>query len=182
MKNKILKNILIIGACMLACIFVCCLIGFVSKGTFDFTKADEWGLRSVNEENLLKVEEYVIDDLNTGLGYSIDVTDQGQIKISGTNDSGENQQIKVQDVTLKAGTYKITSGVSGTSLAGYNMCIVVGENTYYADFGADTEFTIETDTTATVYINLADKVEINKTFSPVVIDTEAENQSFFVIG
>lgn len=181
MKKKTLINTLIIVGCTLLCIFVLCMIGRVSNGTFDIFNTDEWELRSVNEDNLIKVDSYDVKDLNTGLGYTIDVTDDGQIKVSGENETEEAQQIKVQELTLAKGTYTFTSGVKGTSKAGYNMAIVIGEKTYYADFGTDSTFTLDAEATATVYINIGAKTECNVTFSPVLVEGE-EAGDFFVIN
>ena len=181
MKKNTLKNLFIIGACMLATIFIVCMIGWVSKGTFDFSNTEDWSLLEVNEDNLLDAEKYTIKTLNTGLGYGIEVNEYGQIKVSGTNNSGEAQTHEVQEVTLPAGTYTLSSGAKGTSIAGYNMSIVVGDATYYADFGSNTTFTVASETEATINIYINDKVEINQTFSPVLVAGEDEGD-FFKVG
>lgn len=181
-KNVKMWQVLgLIGLAVVISVVVISVIGFASKGSFDFSDTENWAIQSPNENNLIKVDEYEVKDLNSGLGYSIDVTDDGQIKISGSNETEEAEQIKVQEVTLAAGTYTFSSGAKGTSLAGYNMSIVIGGNTYYADFGSDTTFTLEAEATGTVYINIGSKVAVNKTFSPVLVPGE-EVEDFFVIG
>ncbi|MBQ7906811.1 MAG: hypothetical protein IJ309_02425 [Clostridia bacterium] len=181
-KNVKMWQVLgLIALAVVISVVVISVIGFASKGSFDFSDTENWAIQSPNANNLLKVDAYEVKDLNTGLGYTIDVTDDGQIKVSGTNNTEESQQIEVQDVTLAAGTYTFSSGAKGTSLSGYNMSIVIDGNTYYADFGSNTTFTLEAEATGTVYINIVAKVEVNKTFSPVLVPGE-EVEDFFVIG
>ena len=176
--SKTKDKIIIIIVCVLLTFALCTLFGFLTNGTWN---VNDMELRSVNEDNLIKVDSYDVEDLNTGLGYTIDVTENGQIKISGENETEESQQIKVQELTLAKGTYTFSSGVKGTSKNGYNMAIVIGENTYYADFGTDSTFTVEEEATVTVYINIGAKTECNVTFSPVLIEGE-EAGDFFVIN
>ena len=61
------------------------------------------------------------------------------------------------------------------------MSIVVGDATYYADFGSNTTFTVVSETEATINIYINDKVEVNQTFSPVLVAGEDEGD-FFKVG
>lgn len=180
MKAKT-KRILTAVVCTVVAVVLLGLLGFVSNGFS--TNTDEWGVSQVNTDNLLKVDNYDIEDINTGDGYEIDVTKDGEIKLTGKNESESSKSHKVQDIELEKGTYTFSSGAKNTSMMGYHMYIQLEENgtKYYADFGANSTFTLETDVTVTVYIGIAAETELNVKFSPVIVKGE-EAGSFFVVG
>ena len=110
----------------LAVILVCAIlgssallagVGFMSKG-FTNTDVGSWFQADANENNLLKVEDYVEDidkDLENGL--KIDVKDNGKIVLSGSvkDDSITGDQdprvLPFASVTLDAGkVYNLSTG------------------------------------------------------------------------
>ena len=170
------KRILLIVLCVLAVVLAVSAIGFATNG-FD-KETDNWGITQLNEKNLFKVDSYAIESQNTGDGYDVTVSDDGEIKITGKNESGSEVKLVVQEIKLAAGEYTFTSGVSGTSKNGYCMMLSDGTTTYYADFSNNT-FEINAEATFTAYIVIQDEVTVNATFKPVIVEG-AESGSFYV--
>ena len=170
------KRILILGIALLVIILAVSAIGFATNG---FSKdKDTWGITQLNENNLFKADAYTIKSANTGDGYDITVSNDGEIKVKGTNNSGAEVKLAVQEIKLAAGTYTFTSGATGTSKTSYCMILSDGTTTHYADFSGNT-FEVASETTFTAYIVIQDKAEINTTFKPVVVEGETAG-SFFV--
>ena len=173
--NKILTIII----CLVVGVFLASMVGFMTNG-FDKDK-DNWGVTQLNDDNYFKVDNYVIKDQNSGDGYEIDVSDKGEIKVTGKNESGAAVTHQIQQITLPAGTYTFTSGVNGCSKIGYNLYLDNGsETTYYADFGNNT-FTVAAEDTFMVYLSIGKDVEVNCTFKPVLVSGESAGD-FFVIN
>lgn len=170
------KRIIILIVSILLVVLAVSAIGFATNG---FSKdKDTWGITQVNEDNLFKADEYSIESANTGDGYEVTVSDDGEIKIKGTNNSGAEVRLAVQEIKLAAGTYTFTSGVSSTSKGSYCMMITDGTSTYYADFSGNT-FDISAEGTFTAYIVIQDEATVNVTFKPVIVEGETAG-SFFV--
>lgn len=175
------KNALIIVLLVVGVVILTGLLGFATNG-FTETNPENWELYSLNKDNYFKVGDYTLKTMNSGSGFNITVTDQGQIKVSGKNETETAAEIEVQTIVLPAGTYTFSSGAKGTSLPGYNMCLKDGgSKVYYSDFGDTSTFTLEAETTLTAYINIGADKTCNVTFSPVVIEGK-ESGSFFTVG
>ena len=170
------KRIIILIVSILLVVLAVSAIGFVTNG-FNKDK-DTWGITEVNEKNAFKADAYTIKSANTGDGYEVTVSDDGEIKVKGTNNSGAEVKLAVQEIELAAGTYTFTSGAKGTSKTSYCMILSDGTTTHYADFSGNT-FEVSADTTFTAYILIQDKAEINVTFTPVIVEGE-DAGSFFV--
>ena len=174
-----MKKAIIIIVCVVVGVFLTSMIGFMTSG-FD-KDTDNWGVTQLNEDNYFKVEDYVIKDQNSGDGYQIDVSDKGEIKVTGTNESEAAVTVEIQTITLPAGTYTFTSGVNGTSKNGYYLYLDNADGSIiYADFG-DNTFTLSAEDTFKVYLSIAKDAEVNKTFKPVLIKGETAGD-FYVIN
>lgn len=170
------KHVFIIIGCILVAVFLSTMIGFATNG--HDRNEDNWGITQVNKDNFFKSADYTIMTKNTGDGYNVTVSDKGEIKVTGKNESGTLAKLEVQRLTLPAGTYTFTSGASGTSKSGYHMYLTDGTNTIYADFDQNT-FTVSAEASYTAYISIADECEISSTFKPVLVKGEEEG-SFYV--
>ena len=123
----------------LAAILVCAIlgssallagVGFMSKG-FTNTDVGSWFQVDANENNLLKVEDYVEDidkDLENGL--KIDVKDNGKIVLSGTvkDDTITGDQsptpLPFASITLDAGkVYNLSSGNQSADKNTFGMLV-----------------------------------------------------------
>ena len=174
-----MKKVITIIVCLVVGVFLTSMIGFMTN-SFD-TNKDNWGISQLNEDNYIYVDDYVIKDQNSGDGYSIDVSDKGEIMVTGKNESGAAVTHEIQQITLPAGTYTFTSGANGTSKNSYHLYLDNGEGTtYYADFGTNT-FTISAEDTFKVYLSIAKDAEVNKTFKPVLVKGETAGD-FYVIN
>lgn len=174
-----MKKVITIIVCLVVGVFLTSMVGFMTN-SFD-TNKDNWGIAQLNEDNFINVDDYVIKDQNSGDGYSIDVSDKGEIKVTGKNESGAAVTLEIQQITLPAGTYTFTSGVNGTSKNSYHLYLDNGEETtYYADFGTNT-FTISAEDTFKIYLSIAKDAEVNKTFKPVLVKGETAGD-FYVIN
>ena len=179
--SKRTKNTIIVILLVASTVVLTGLLGFATNG-FSETNPENWELYSINKDNYFKVDDYTVKTINSGNGYNITVTDNGQIKISGKNETESAVEIEVQQIKLPAGTYTFTSGANGTSLQGYNMCLKDSSTgVYYADFGENSTFTLASETELTAYINIGAEKTCNVTFSPVIIEGE-EKGSFFTVG
>ena len=178
--SKKTKNTLLILLIIVGTVILTGLLGFASNG-FTETNPDNWELYSVNKSNYFAVDDYIVKTQNSGNGYTVTVDDYGQIKLSGKNESAKAAEIAIQEITLPAGTYTFSSGANGTSVQGYNMCLKNDTKTIYADFGTDSTFTLEAETTFTAYINIGSEKTCNTTFAPVVISGK-EKGTFFTVG
>lgn len=172
------KRILLIVLCVLAVVLAVSAIGFATNG-FD-KNTDSWGITQLNENNLFKVDSYTIKSQNSGDGYVVTVSDNGEIKVTGKNETGNEVKLLVQEITLTKGTYTFTSGASGVSKNGYSMYLSDGTTTHYADFSGNT-FDIAADATFTAYIVIKENTDINATFKPVIVEG-AEAGAFYVVN
>lgn len=163
------KRIFILLGALLVIILAVSAIGFATNG-FDKDR-DNWGITQLNEDNLFSADSYSIKSANTGDGYEVTVSEDGHIKVKGTNESGAEVKLAVQEIKLASGTYTFTSGVSGASKSSYCMMITDGTTTHYADFSNNT-FEISAEATFTAYIVIQDKADINVTFEPVLVPGE----------
>ena len=171
------RTIGIILICVLLSVGLCAVFGAITKGFQDFD------VREVNPDNLLKVESYVEGlDAEREDGLTVTVDDDGVIKLSGKNKTEEAVQIVVQEVTLEVGKYTISSGSKNTDEETCFISVVNGEETIIADTEKDSTFTITTnDTTVTVYITVNAGETVDLTFKPVLVEG-SEAGAFYVIA
>lgn len=177
MKKFLKKPWGIVLVSVLLAVAVSALFGAFTKGFTDFD------LKTPNEDNILSVENYNENlDAKREDGLEIEVSEHGEISVSGKNKTEEAVQIAVQEVTLEVGKYTFSSGAKNTDKDTYFMSIVNGEQTVIADQDEDSTFTITAnDTTCAVYITVNAGETIDTTFRPVLVEG-SEAGSFFVIG
>ena len=174
MSKTTKRNIIVIIVAVLVAVFISTIIGSVSNGYKDILNPSEWNKKEVNNANFIAAENYFIKTQSYEQGIEVEVKDNGLIKVNGENKDDETVQIDICTVTLPAGTYTFTSGVSGTSASKYYL----KAGNYYADFNNNT-FTLEEDTELTVSLFVLKGEEVNATFAPVIVPGEVEG-SFFI--
>lgn len=171
-----IKHAVIIIVSILAIVFLVAMIGVATDGLTSFSNMT---LKKVNPDNLIKLDSYKLVEIedDKATGYTIDITEDGEIKIKGENESETAVKLSVQDVTLQAEDYYFSSSAK------------VDDKTYYvtienADgtviFDEEGVIEVETAGTYTVYIIIEAETEINETFSLVLVEGE-EKQNFFVV-
>ena len=87
------KNVFIIIGCILVAVFLSTMIGFATNG--HDRNEDNWGITQVNKDNFFKSADYTIMTKNTGDGYNVTVSDKGEIKVTGKNESGTLAKLEV---------------------------------------------------------------------------------------
>ena len=172
-KKRTIRSIALIALMAIVCTISVSVVGFASGG-FQNSDVSSWVNRDVNEENLIKAENYVIkDEQDDGKGIKARVSDNGVIKLSGKATS--DNSFVVTTVTLAPGTYTIGGMSSGDS---YGLK-VVGPNLDAKAGTSSSTFTIETAQTVSVVIYVAqDTVLFNKTIKPVLV-TGTQPGNFF---
>lgn len=168
------KRIITIVGCVLATVFLVSLIGNLTNGFEDLFNPSEWGAKELNPDNYIKADIYTIKDTSDPSGIDIKVNDNGLITAKGENKLESDFTVDICKVTLPAGTYTFTSGVSGTSASKYYL--KAGE--YTADFNNNT-FVLSQETELTVSLVVRAGENINATFSPVIVSGEDEG-SFYI--
>ena len=122
--------------------------------------------RDLNEDNLIKVENYLIqDEDDNGNGIEVTVKEDGTIKLNGTAKSDD--EYTVTEILLQPGTYTM-SGVKSDK-KGAGLKAVFGANEHYAGTSSDT-FVLETATTVSIVVYaVEDTFCLNKTIRPVLV-------------
>ena len=142
-----------------------------------------WEIRELNEDNLIKVDDYVstLEDRRTD-GLKIDVDEDGVITVEGENETEEDVRVIVAEISLPKGEYTFTTSAKGTDDKTYHMLLAQGENMeIIADDGKYSTFEIDEDTTFGVFIVVCAGEEIDTVFKPVLVKGD-ESGSFYVIG
>lgn len=172
------KHIVILIACILGLFALVALFGLATDG---FRTVSDMSLTKVNPDNLIKLESYVVTEIedDKATGYTLEITDDGLIKISGENESETATKIAVQNVSLQATEYYFSSGAS-VDKDKYIVTIENADGSVVFDNKDEGVIEIETADTYTVYINIEPGVEINETFSLVLVEG-SEKASFFVV-
>ena len=174
MSRTTKRNLIVIAVAVLVAVFIATLIGTITNGFEDIFNPSEWNKKDVNTKNYIKAENYSIKSLSYTEGIEVEVKDNGTIHVSGTNKDSKTLEIEICKVTLPAGTYTFSSGVSSTAASKYFL--KAGD--YYADFNNNT-FTLSQETELTVSLSILKGEELNKTFAPVIVQGKDEG-SFFV--
>ena len=104
MTKKTKKVLTIIG-----CVLLCAL--FLGVGVYVVDALTEWDIKTVNENNIIKVDDYVLEDTeDKDAAIQVDVTEDGEIKVTGENNTDSATEIEVVSVILDKGKYHISSG------------------------------------------------------------------------
>lgn len=164
--KKLLSGILAVGVIISALAF----IGNVSHG-FENLNPKDWEIQQVNEENLIKVENYTIEQglYNPGTGISVDVKKDGTFIVDGEHGGSEDLNIEIGTVDLTAGTYTFKSGYKGAGLYKAYLKLVTADGYKTADFGQPVE--IGTNTSAKLVLVICPEAELNNAkFAPTLAE------------
>lgn len=162
MKRVKMPKWLLIGMCVLLA------IAFIGLGFYAVTKLTDWKFKTVNEDNLIQVDNYtLVDTKDKNADIQIDVTDDGQIVIEGENKTDDATEIEVVSILLEKGDYFISSGAKKCDKDTYYLVLRDSEG---GEIVADNDFTVAEATSYTVYIVIQSDVEIDTTFSPVLVE------------
>ena len=164
MSKTTKRNIILVVVAVLLAVFVSTIIGTLSNGYENIDDPASWGQKDINPDNLIKVADYSINTQSLESGIDIVVDDDGRIKVQGENKTTSDVTVEIVKVTVPAGTYTFTSGVSSTSASKYFL----KANGYYADFNNNT-FELASETTLTISLNVKAGEELNVTFAPVLV-------------
>ena len=177
MKKFFKKPAGIITIAVLIAVGVSAIFGALTNGF------QEFDIRKPNPDNIINVEQYNDAlDAEREDGLTVEVDEDGAIKVSGKNKTESDVVIAVQEVTLEVGKYTISSGAKGTGDETYFLSIVNGEEEVIADTEEDSTIAITAnDTTCTINITICAGESVDVTFYPVLVEgTNAAN--FYVIG
>ena len=165
-SKRITRTIGIIAAVILGCTILTSTVGFMSDGFMDSNPLN-WVSKELNENNLIKVDDYLIkddDDLDAGKGITGTVNDDGVIKLTGKADA-ENIYTVVE-LTLQPGTYTI-SGVDSSSK--YGIQVVYGSQVAKSGTNSETFSITEAQTVAVQIYVAEDTVLFYKSFKPCLV-------------
>ena len=165
-KNSFGKTIALVIVTVLLSVAIISVIGYASNGKFNYG-GDDWSLTQLNPDNYIKVDNYLIENETSEDGYSIEINNDGRIKVTGKNATSDNVSLDVTNVTLPAGTYTFISGAPGVSTSSYFMSLFSSNGEHYADFGGKIVLTEES--TFTVKLVIMAGQECDATFSPVLV-------------
>lgn len=164
-KKRTLRTIAICALLVIVSTISLSVVGFASDG-FQNKDVMTWLDKEVNEKNLIKAENYQIEDeQDDGKGIKARVNEDGVIKLSGKATS--DNSFVVCTVELAPGEYTI-SGVKSTDNYGLQ---VTGADNLIAKAGTSSDtFTIETAQTVTVSIYVTEDTWLfNKKITPVLV-------------
>ena len=163
-KKRTLRSIAICAILCIVCTISISVVGFASEG-FQNKDVMSWIDKQVNEANLIKADNYIIEDgQDDGKGIKARVNDDGVIKLSG-NATSDNS-FTVCELTLTPGQYTI-SGLKSCDEYGLE---VIGANLHAKSGTSNATFTIDTTQTVTVQIYVAeDTILFNKKVTPTLV-------------
>lgn len=161
------------------------LVGLVSRQTNGFENPEDLFTLERNEANLLIPGEdgnyTLLKDKNTESGLVVDLKSNGAIQITGSNPMATTDEISVAELTLKKGTYTLSTGAKTSISTVYVTAMANGSELVKADFGDEPgTFTIEADTTVEIVINVCAGENHNITLFPVLV-ADDEPGAFYAI-
>ena len=159
----------------LATILAVTLLGSLTTGFTDWN-ASSWFDKEVNEENLIKVDDYLLKSKKPGNGLEFKVDDYGVIKVTGK--ASEEYVAEVTTLTLQADEYTIGGYESNANSATLRVKLASGE--IYVAGTESATFTVSQATTATVEIVIAKDVNfiVASTFCPTLAVGDEEIDFF----
>ena len=161
----------ILGAAVLFGVFA--FTSHISNG-FDSLNPKDWEVQNVNEENLIKAENYTIgEEYDIGTGVKVYVNDNGTFIVDGEHGGSDDLNVEIGTVELKAGTYTFKSGYKGAGVYKAYLKLVTDDGYKKADF--DNPIEITADTTAKIVLVICSEAELNTAkFAPTLAEgTEA---------
>lgn len=167
-----------LGIIAIAFIFIFSFGTFFGLARGTLNNIAGFDFQTVNEENFIKVDDYVIaateEDAEADIKISID--EDGIITLDGKNKTEEAVEMQVVTVSLEKGSYEFVSNAKGCSEDTYQVIMKDSEG---GKIVANEEFTLEETTTFNVYIVVYANAEVDTEFAPVIV-TEGEKTSFLV--
>ena len=139
------------------------------SGGFQNLNPRDWEIQQVNEDNLIKVENYTIEqgEYKTGTGIIVDVKKDGTFILDGEHGGSEDLNIEIGTVELAAGTYTFESGYKKAGLYNAYLQLVTDSGVINADF--DNPVEIEAETTAKLVLVVCPEKEFNNArFAPTL--------------
>lgn len=169
----------IILAAVLATVMLVSWIGSLSKG-FENMDPKDWEFVELNENNLIDADA-LIEEFNDGSGYSLVKNDNGTITVKGSNEEEADATVELGTITLKPGEYTFTTGKNGkngnATKSFYNLSLLAGDTTHYADFGGT--LTVDAETEYTIVLTLGAEKSFNGiTLYPVIVEGD-EAEGYF---
>ena len=159
------------GIIVASTLLSCLLLGVVSGGAGMFEKKR-------NEANLLDPKDYTIKSEDaTGNGLSIDVCEDGSIKIKGETTASDSRV--VSSVTLPAGTYTI-SGVKEPDKLNFSLYVEVLGQQYHAGTGNAT-FTLDSEQTVNVILSWGEDYKVpyaNRVITPCIVEGQTAGEFY----
>lgn len=126
-----------------------------------------------NEKNLIVVDETYVEDGTSDNGVNWKVSEDGTIKLYG--EAGKAETIKVQTVSLDAGTYTYSVGQDKVNKSKFYSYVSANGEQYIAGTDSAT-FELAEEANVEIYICWYDDVEfgdvIGTTFRPVLVKGE----------
>ncbi len=177
---KVFKKNTKLSLGLIVIIILCCtailgLIGAVTDGFEDFE------FRQINEDNIIKVENYSDSLTAKHEGLTCEVNKDGVIAISGKSKGGTSGEFIVQtNITLEPGEYTLScDGVKGLDDDTYYLVLSSSNASVILDNDKPETFTVTESTTYTLIIVIEEDVEVNAKFKPVLVKDD-EAGSFYV--
>lgn len=164
------KRIVGIIAGGLALVVALSFVGDFSNG-FQNLNPKDWEIQQVNEENLIKVENYTIEQglYNPGTGITVDVKKDGTFIVDGEHGGSEDLNIEIGTVDLTAGTYTFKSGYKKAGVYKAYLKLVTDSGVVKADF--DNPVEIEANTSAKIVLVVCPEAELNNArFAPTLAE------------
>lgn len=170
-KINLKTNTKLILAVVAAVVVSTLSVALIGNAAGLFTKPlDEITLRDRNEENILMGN---FSDYNAGNGVQATMNKDTSIKLSGTNKSGEDIEILVEQVTLEAGTYSLWGAPNGGRQTYHILLRTNDGQEIVSDFDGNS-FVLESKQSVSVYIVVCDEVTVYTTVRPVLCKGAAE--------
>ncbi len=176
------KKFIRIVAAIVGFVLLVGAMSFIGKKTNGF--ADDITLealtqRDVNPDNLYtydSVLDTVKETSNTGLGFTLEVKNDGTIIVDGKYRDTEEAMLPLAKVHLEPGTYTMTTGASTSVYDAYfALYTSTEESSLVGTFDFDNQVEITTEGDYYIFVGIAPETEFNnQTFRPVIVEgTEA---------
>lgn len=184
MTRKTKKTLIRAVAVMLGFVLLIGAVSFIGKKTNGF--ADDITLealtkRELNPDNLYTydtIPESMLNTSNTGLGFTVEVLDDGSFILDGKYEGTEALAVPGAVLHLEAGEYTLTSGTSTSRYSVYlKLSAVSGTDSWAFDF--ENPITVATEGDYVISISIEPGTEFdNKHFYPVVVKGDEPGEYF----
>ncbi len=171
-QSKTIFTVIVIVAIMM---FAFAAVSFITSGFTKF-KPDE---KIANEDNFYTQAEITLKDTKDGNGVTINIDDNGAIKLGGKSTASDELEYTIGTVTLDQGSYTLMA-CSKASFAGVYVTATAGSDVTYFDFTPGNVLNISTDdTVVTLTLVIAEGATVNNIKVLPVIYTGDEAIDFY---